>query len=90
MNNIARIQMTLTRIAEVLRFGENQNWTPAFESFERNFRHHPRATCARILSSYGGMGLFNDVVLYRNGQPLTTENEELDYLRTELFKLCRE
>ena len=90
MINMEQIQLTLKRIAEILRTGGNQNWTPAFESFEQNFPHDPRATCSKIVSSYGGMGSFNDVVLYRNGQPLTAENEELDYLRTKLYGLCRE
>lgn len=39
---------------------------------------------------YGGMGSLNDIVLYKNGQPLIAENDEFDALRTELYNLCRE
>lgn len=36
---------------------------------------------------YGGMGSLNDLVLYRNGKVLMSENDELDQLRSDLFNL---
>ena len=39
---------------------------------------------------YGGMGSLNDVVLYRNGQPLIEENIAFSALKSELFDLCVE
>jgi hypothetical protein len=38
------------------------------------------------------MGSLNDLVLHKNGQPLTKENDELDKLRTKfiVFAVSRE
>jgi hypothetical protein len=33
------------------------------------------------------MGSLNDLVLYRNGKVLMSENDELDQLRRDLFNL---
>ncbi|MGK6321064.1 DUF6966 domain-containing protein [Sphingomonas sp. DT-204] len=40
-----------------------------------------------IIAMYGGSGSLNDVVLYRDGQPLAAENREFDALRSELYDL---
>ncbi|WP_420107405.1 DUF6966 domain-containing protein [Leclercia adecarboxylata] len=40
-----------------------------------------------FLNLYGGMGSLNDLVLYRNGKVLMSENDELDQLRRDLFNL---
>jgi len=75
-------------MAELLRFGSRDDWASALEKFRGEVGNSPNATAARILSMYGGMGSLNDLVLYRNGQPLVAENVELDSLRSELYQLC--
>ncbi|WP_425319215.1 DUF6966 domain-containing protein [Chromobacterium violaceum] len=40
------------------------------------------------LSLYGGMGSLNDLILYKDGQPLAKENVELDSFRIKLHALC--
>ncbi|QND84420.1 Uncharacterized protein ChrSV_2193 [Chromobacterium vaccinii] len=47
-------------------------------------------TSGKILSMYGGMGSLNDLILYKDGQPLVKENVELDSLRVKLHTLCHE
>lgn len=50
----------------------------------------PEGAKSAILSVFGGAGSFNDVILYRDGQPLTAENTRLEALRDELYTLCRQ
>lgn len=40
-----------------------------------------------LTNAYGGMESLNDLVLYRNGSVLMSENDELDQLRRDLFDL---
>ena len=53
-------------------------------------RNDPEGSARGIRSMYGGMGSLNDVVLYRNGQPLIEENIAFSALKSELFDLCVE
>lgn len=77
-------------MAELLRFGSRDDWANALEKFRGEIGNSPNAAAGRILSMYGGMGSLNDLVLYRNGQPLFAENIELDALRSELYQHCHE
>lgn len=90
MTNIQSIQIVLSRMIELLREGELHDWAIAFEKFKNQVATSPSDTCATILSTFGGMGSLNDLVVYKNGQPLIAENGELDNLRTKLFTLCHE
>ena len=80
----------LKRMAELLRLGERDDWANAFEKFRGETGGSPNAAAVGILSMYGGMGSLNDLILYRNGQPLVAENVEFDELRSELYQLCHE
>lgn len=90
MKNIQKIEIILARMAELFRIGEGYDWANAIEKLREKIVTDPDETAYRIRISYGGMGSLNDIVLHRNGQPLTTENDELDALRIELYKLCCE
>lgn len=65
-------------------------WAVALENFKNGMQDSPDAIAAQIISTFGGMGSLNDVVLYKSGQPLIAENTEFDELRSQLFRLCRE
>lgn len=88
--NIQSIQTILSRMAELLSAGGVNDWALALEKFGTEMAARPDATCAKILSSFGGMGSLNDLVLCKNGQPLIAENGEFDVLRTKLYGLCHE
>lgn len=90
MRNIKKIEASLSRIVDLLIFGENYEWARALKRFENEIENTPDATSSKILSIFGGMGSFNDIVLYKNGQPLIPENNELFELRSILYDLCRE
>jgi hypothetical protein len=89
MRDSSQIISTLSRIASVLRAGGNANWARSIERFESNMLRDPEETCARVLSIFGGMGSFNDIVLQKDGKMLYQENEELAQLGTQLYDLCR-
>lgn len=84
------MEIVLKRMAELLRLSSRDDWASALEKFREEIGNSPNGTVAKILAMYGGMGSLNDLILYRNGQPLIAENVELDALRSELYRLCHE
>lgn len=90
MINVQGIQTILSQMAELLRAGEVNSWAFALDKFAIEIADYPDVTRAKILSTFGGMGSLNDLVLYKNGQPLTAENGEFDELRSKLYSLCHE
>lgn len=90
MKNIQKIETVLARMAELLRIGEDYDRANVFDKLRAQIAIEPDETAHRIRISYGGMGSLNDIVLHKNGQPLTTENDEFDALSTELYRLCHE
>jgi len=89
MNNLAEIRIIVARVSDLLAEAGNQNWLSAFQKFSMELNDHPARAIAQIISVYGGMGSFNDIVLYEDGQPNTAWNVELDALREALYRLCR-
>ncbi|MDF0607196.1 hypothetical protein HZU77_016390 [Neisseriaceae bacterium TC5R-5] len=88
MTNTQNIEKVLTRMVELLRFGSRDDWANALENCCKEVRYNPNDTAAKILSMYGGMGSLNDIVLYKNSQPLIAENTEFDILRSDLYQIC--
>lgn len=77
-------------MAELIRGGGSLDWAIALEKFAFEIDHEPGFVSGKILSMFGGIGSLNDIVLYKEGQPLSGENIELDVLRTRLYQLCHE
>lgn len=48
-----------------------------------------QSVARELLSVFGGMGSFNDLVL-QNERGVSPENQELDLLRAEMFKVATE
>lgn len=88
MTNIQNAETVLTRMAELLRLSERNDWANALEKFRREIANAPSTTAASILAMYGGMGSLNDIILYRNGKLLTAENNEFNALSSKLYQLC--
>lgn len=89
MKNLNDIEVILTRMIELLRIGAFNDWAIALEKIKTGFEFDPKSSPSKLLSMYGGMGSLNDVVLYKDGQPLILENNELDALRSHLYELCK-
>jgi hypothetical protein len=88
MTNIQEIDSLLSRMTALLNLGSQGSWASALERHRANLEVEPIATAARMLAMYGGMGSLNDVILYRDGQPLAKENNEFYELRSRLYELC--
>ncbi|WP_250479322.1 MULTISPECIES: hypothetical protein [unclassified Caballeronia] len=88
MMDIRQIEAVLSKMRDLLRIGGLRDWADALDSCVLDLPVDPSGVRMRIVSMYGGMGSLNDVVSYRNGQPLIRENNELDDLRSELYRLC--
>jgi len=89
MSDINNIENTLVKMIGLLRFSGVGNWADALEQCRRELKANPIEIGSKILSMYGGMGSLNDVILYKDGHPLSTENSEFDDLRTNLYSLCQ-
>lgn len=89
MKSLNNIEVILARMIVLLRVGAFDDWAVALEKVKMGFELDPEYSSLKLLSMYGGMGSLNDVVLYRNGQPLVSENNELDTLRSQLYELCK-
>ena len=89
MNEIQTIQSILSEIAGVFRNSDLASWAKTFQDFYVEIGVEPNAVTRKILSLYGGMGSFNDIVIYRSGIALKKENSYMDALREQLFDLCQ-
>ncbi|WP_428480290.1 DUF6966 domain-containing protein [Pseudomonas violetae] len=88
MKNISEISLIMTRITELLRKGEKLEWAERIDQYNSELQRDVTNTLSKIIILFGGMGSINDIVLYCNGQPLITENNELDMLLSKLHNLC--
>jgi hypothetical protein len=74
-------------IRELLIQTEEYNWVKLFNNFIEDIEHNEENKYRNILKIYGGMGSFNDLVLYKDGKPCIRENNELSQLRTALYSV---
>jgi len=94
MSDISTVREILVRLISLLRKAHEIDWANALDSFRAHCDatgDNPEKTglFSDILRIYGGMGSFSDLVLYREGEVLLTENNELDNLRKELFEAVK-
>jgi hypothetical protein len=90
MQNSPEIKETLRRMSELLYTGEQAEWAESLERLIVQLDLDPEHVCSLILGMFGGVGSLNDLVLYRKGQILQGENQELDELRIKLYSKVRE
>ncbi|RAU47863.1 hypothetical protein DBY65_005955 [Pseudomonas sp. RIT412] len=72
----------------LLRAGDNGSWADRLDQCRAQLLQDEEFAHSQIIKLYGGMGSLNDVVLYQDGQPLISSNNEFNELRTQLFELC--
>lgn len=88
MTNIEEIEIVLSRMEGLLTMGGRDDWAQALRRSRVELRENKAAAVSDLLPMFGGMGSLNDIVLYRNGQPLREENDEFETLRGQLYELC--
>ena len=75
-----------TEIQKLLIEGEEFNLAKSFGSFISELeKSEDNSVYRKIISIYGGMGSFNDLVLYKNGILCRRENDSLSELRNGLY-----
>ena len=83
------IQAILSRVASILHEHQETEWANSFERFADAYEDSPEFIKRQIRATYGGMGSFNDLVLHgQDGIPLQPENDDLDQLRSQLYREC--
>lgn len=90
MNTIDSIEALLVRLTRPLNRTSHCDWANSLERLSEDLAEHPKEVAREILSLYGGMGSFNDLVLYDRGVLLKEQNIELDELRAALFRQCQD
>lgn len=64
----------------------NHEKSKAFIQLGNLYVTHKEEAVSSIKKLYGGMGSFNDLVLYKDGKVDTEANEKLSALRENLYK----
>lgn len=89
MEKKMKVISIIKQIIDLLVSVGESNWADTFTSFKLKLVNSDSESLqilrSDILRIYGGMGSFNDLVLYNEGQVLIRENQTLDKLRKELF-----
>jgi len=77
----------MQRMATLLELGGYPEWSSSIFKLAKKYELDRDDTKYIFLNFYSGMGSLSDLVLYRNGKVLMSENDELDQLRRDLFNL---
>jgi hypothetical protein len=84
----------LDEVVALLRAAGLASWAEWFERDADRIRSRDSSGVEHLLTAYGGMGSFNDVVLMSRiddaspGHVFQAENERLDELRTRIYDLA--
>lgn len=86
-----KIINTISDIIEILEKTDESEWLKSFKYFLTIIDKEENGVAFKneVLKIYGGMGSFNDLVLYRDGILLKDENNKLNKLRKSLFILLK-
>ena len=91
---IKQLAIILDKIIEAFKIANDSEYIEIFKRYrgycEYAENEEDTKKLARvIMRSYrGGMGSFNDLVLYTNGKCLPEPAEEFDRLKNKLFNVC--
>ena len=81
-----KVQEYCIEIKKILTDVGESNWSKAFESFILELNEtEDNSVYRKIISIYGGMGSFDDLVLYKDGILCKKENDDLYKLKAGLY-----
>ena len=84
------IELVLAELVELMMTCNESEWGAVLSQLASELEERPQDTKAQIRSMFGGMGSFNDIVLYgKDGSPLQKENDRLAFLRSKLYECSR-
>jgi hypothetical protein len=90
-----RLLRNVERTCELLIDSGDRQWVPWFDAVHRQLMAHDAHGLDRLLSGFGGMGSFNDLVIHPlNGHSVADQevgpvNDELDRLRSVMYEDTR-
>jgi hypothetical protein len=85
---IQKIEKVLSEMSTLLDQNTETSWARYIDKLRYRINIESDSTIIDIKALFGGMGSLNDLVLSKDGKPLTHENNKLDALRKELYELC--
>ncbi|MFN4364443.1 DUF6966 domain-containing protein [Chryseobacterium hispalense] len=74
------------QISKLLEGTDNQEKSKVFIQLGNLYVTHKKEALSNIKNIYGGMGSFNDLLLYKDGKVDIEANEKLSALREDLYK----
>jgi hypothetical protein len=83
------IKEIMAKIISILLDTGMIDWSTAITKLSHEMDVDPDCAKKKILRLYGGMGSFNDIIIYKNGVLLVEKTNEFDELKTNLFDLCK-
>lgn len=91
--NVEKLRETLKALERVFISAESTFWTNVMHTWLVELANSQTPVdvshlARRIIHMYGGMGTFNDVLIYKNGAYPRALNEDLDLLRNELYEIA--
>lgn len=83
------IQETIQEISKILLDANINEWGRSMLKLSKEIEENTEETKKKILRLYGGMGSFNDILIYEEGKISKEKTEKLDSLRLKLFDMCQ-
>lgn len=83
------IQETLQEISKILIDANINDWSRSIIKLSKEIVENTEEAKKKILRLYGGMGSFNDILIYEEGNLSKEKTEKLDTLRLKLFGMCQ-
>lgn len=87
--DVQELDRVMRAIEDLLRTGHDTGWAQQVARCAELVEKSDAYGLDRFLNLFGGMGSINDVVLYRDGVPLTEENDRLHRLLSEASAMAR-
>ncbi|MGA1802832.1 DUF6966 domain-containing protein [Rhizobium sp. HT1-10] len=86
--DILRFASALRKLETHLRTNDAPHWANDIARCAAWIEQSDYNGVERFLRLFGGMGSLNDLILHRNGQMLTIENDELRTLLTRSYEMA--
>jgi hypothetical protein len=83
------IKEIMTKIIIILLDAGMADWSAAITKLSHEMDVDPDCAKKKVLRLYGGMGSFNDIIIYKNGELLVKKTNEFYELKMNLFELCK-
>ena len=83
------IQALLMRISTLLLANNENVWGLLFLDFSERLKENYEYTLHEIKNQFGGAGSFSDLILMDKGKMLSDENNQLNKMQDELYRLLK-